>query len=53
MRRLSRNTSFVLLISNYFFPTHMKKQLITAVAAMSLLTACGGAPKTTARGRKI
>ena len=31
----------------------MKKQLITAVAAMSLLTACGGAPKTTAEAEKF
>ena len=31
----------------------MKKQLITAVAAMSLLTACGGAPKTPAEAEKF
>ena len=31
----------------------MKKQLITAGAAMSLLTACGGAPKTTAEAEKF
>ncbi|WP_294619949.1 dihydrofolate reductase [uncultured Bacteroides sp.] len=31
----------------------MKKQLISAVAAVSLLTACGGAPKTTAEAEKF
>lgn len=31
----------------------MKKQLISAVAAVSMLTACGGAPKTTAEAEKF
>lgn len=31
----------------------MKKQLISAVAAVSLLTACGGTPKTTAEAEKF
>ena len=31
----------------------MKKQLISMVTALSLLTACGGNPKTTAEAEKI
>ena len=31
----------------------MKKQLISAVATVSMLTACGGAPKTTAEAEKF
>ena len=30
----------------------MKKQLISMVTALSLLTACGGNPKTTAEAEK-
>ena len=39
--------------TNYTFPRNMKKQLISMVAAVSLLTACGGTPKTTAEADKF
>ncbi len=48
-----RNTSFCHFNTNYPPSEHMKKQLISAVAAVSLLTACGGAPKTTAEAEKF
>ena len=46
--RLLRNTSFCHFNTNYILPTHMKKQLMSVAVAASLLTACGGAQKTTA-----
>ncbi len=48
-----RDTSFCHFNTNYIFPTHMKKQLISMVAAASLLTACGGVQKTTAEAEKF
>ncbi len=48
-----RNTSFCHFNTNYPPSEHMKKQLISAVAAVSLLTACGGTPKTTAEAEKF
>ena len=44
---------FVILILINLFQTHMKKQLISVMVAASLLTACGGAPKTTAEAEKF
>lgn len=35
------------------YSRHMKKQLISMVTALSLLTACGGNPKTTAEAEKF
>ena len=43
---------FVILILINLFQTHMKKQLISVMVAASLLTACGGAPKTAAGAEK-
>ena len=51
--RLLRNTSFCHFNTNYIFPTHMKKQLMSVAVAASLLTACGGAQKTTAEAEKF
>ena len=48
------NTSFCLYkyqLSTY--SRHMKKQLILMVTALSLLTACGRNPKTTAEAEKF
>ena len=44
---------FVILILINLFQTRMKKQLISVMVAASLLTACGGAPKTTAKAEKF
>ena len=44
---------FVILILINLFQTRMKKQLISVMVAASLLTACGGAPKTTAEAEKF
>ena len=44
---------FVILILINLFQTRMKKQLISVMVAASLLTACGGAPKTTAKAEKL
>ena len=51
--RLLRNTSFCHFNTNYILPTHMKKQLMSVAVAASLLTACGGAQKTTAEAEKF
>ena len=42
---------FVILILINLFQTRMKKQLISVMVAASLLTACGGAPKTDRTGQ--
>ena len=44
---------FVILILINLFQTRMKKQLISVMVVASLLTACGGAPKTTAKAEKF
>ena len=49
----SRILPFVILILINLFQTRMKKQLISVMVAASLLTACGGAPKTTAEAEKF
>ena len=51
--RLLRNTSFCHFNTNYIVPSHMKKQLMSVAVAASLLTACGGAQKTTAEAEKF
>ena len=44
---------FLLLSYQSIYSRHMKKQLISMVTALSLLTACGGNPKTTAEAEKF
>ncbi len=57
-KELFRNNCFgilpVLLFSyQSIYSRHMKKQLMSMVTALSLLTACGGNPKTTAEAEKF
>ncbi len=56
-KEIFRNSCFgilpFLLLYQSIYSRHMKKQLISMVTALSLLTACGGNPKTTAEAEKI
>lgn len=44
---------FLFFFNTNLYSRHMKKQLISMVTALSLLTACGGNPKTTAEAEKF
>lgn len=57
-KEISRSSCFGILPFLLFeipihYSRHMKKQLISMVTALSLLTACGGNPKTTAEAEKF